>query len=217
MQFFRRQCKVGVAMWSATGGLMPVPLLAEVRQTLMPREGVINKIVLDAWDRWWRHPERTLLYSRSRACLIHNYMMLSAPAAFVGDRGIHIIRGQETLFFLADDRLLFRLKKGDENGLSNNIDTQASLAFNDPDQLLIDLPPVARVDITYALNPFATLIDRILVVARDGDRVAWSYTIYPRSDQAEFPATLPIRPIPPAAPDNVVRLPVVKREESGDR
>jgi hypothetical protein len=196
---------------------MPVPLIGDVRRILAPREGTINKIVLDAWDRWWRNPERTLLNRRSRACLIHNYMMLSARGAFAGDRGIHIIEGQETLFFLAEDRLLFRLKKGDDHGFSNNISTQASLAFNDPEQMLIDLPPVGRIDITYALNRFETLIDRVLVVARDSDRIAWSYAIYPRSDETELPALLPTRPIVPIAPDNVVRLPVAKKEETGDK
>lgn len=199
---------------------MPAPLIDDVRPLLAKREAIIVPVVLGAWDQWWRRtPGRTKLFRRTRACLIHNYMTNSAPTAFAPDRGIHVIEGQETLFFLVEDRLLFRFKKGDEQGISANVDTQASLAFNNPQQMLIDLPDVARVDIAYVLNRFETTIDRILVVARDGDRAVWSYAIHPRADETEFPTPLPVQPAtPPAAADTVVRLPVgmSRKEEKRD-
>jgi hypothetical protein len=106
---------------------------------------------------------------------------------------------------------------GDGCGISRNIETQASLAFTDPQQSLPGIPDHGRVDIVYVLNPFETLIDRVLVVARDCDRAAWSYPIYPRSYEGKSPVTLPIRPVPPAPADNVVRLPVIKKEEKDDK
>ena len=196
---------------------MPAPFIDDVRRLLAEREPVITRIVLDAWDQWWRNTERPQLYRRTRATLVHNYMMTLSRHAFVADRGVHVIDGQETHFFLVEDRLLFRFKKGDENGVSNNIDTQAALAFNDPQQMLIDLPDVGRVDIVYILNTFETLVSRVLVVARDGDRVAWSYTIHPRAENIGLPTSLPIRPVSPAPASNVVRLPVANRKEESKK
>jgi hypothetical protein len=198
---------------------MPVPRLDDVRQILEPREEAIGTIVLNAWDRWWNNSERLALsFRRTRATLVHQYMMNLAVPAFDGDRGIRPIERHETIFFVADQKLIFRFKKGDDIGLSSNIETQFALAFNDPQQTLPELPDVARVDIAYVLNPFETLINRVLVVARDGDRVVWSYTIFPQPEAFTLPIPLPVRPSPPAPPDNVVRLPPVnnKKEEKSE-
>lgn len=198
---------------------MPVPLLDDVKQLLETREQSINDIVLAAWDRWWANPERPSLYRRTRATLVHNHMMNLARPALACDTGIYQIEKQETIFFIAEQRLVFRFKKGDDIGLSSNIETQAALAFNDPQQTLPELPEVGRVDIVYVLNVLETLVDRILVVARDGDRVIWSYPIFPRpADILPFPTPLPVRPTPPASPDDVVQLPTVanKKEEQSE-
>jgi hypothetical protein len=142
--------------------------------------------------------------------------MLDASAAFASDRGIHIIAGQETSYFLVEDRLLFRFKKGDTCGLSSNIETGQALAFIEPEAPLIELPDVARVDIAYIVNPLQTLIQSLLVVARDGDRALWSYSIYPRVEDSKI-TTLPVQPKPPAAPDNVIQLPSPKPKEKKDK
>jgi hypothetical protein len=198
---------------------MPVPLLADVKLLLETREQPINDIVIAAWERWWANPERLTLYRRTRATLIHNYMMNLARPVFADDADIYQVEKQETIFFVANQRLVFRFKKGDDIGLSRNIETQASLAFNDPQQTLPELPDVGRVDIAYVLNPLETLIDRVLVVARDGDRVVWSYPIFPRpADILPFPTPFPVRPIPPAPPGNVVQLPPAanRKEEKSE-
>lgn len=197
---------------------MPVPRLDDVRQILTTREAPIATVVLDAWDQWWRNPERLTLYRRTRATLVHNYMMNLARPAFGTDTGIYPVEKQETIFFVAEQKLVFRFKKGDDIGLSSNIETQAALAFNDPQQTLPELPDVGRVDIAYVLNPFETLVNRILVVARDGDRVVWSYPICPRDVSLTDPIPLPIRPSPPASADNVVRLPTAanRKEEKNE-
>jgi hypothetical protein len=195
---------------------MPTPLIDDVKPLLDSREPAIREVFLSAWGRWWSNPERPIFYKRTRATLIHNYMMIAAREAFADDSGIRPIDGQETTYFVTEQRLIFRLKMGDGCGLSSNIETQASLAFNDPQQTLPGIPDLGRIDIVYTLNPLETLIDRILVVARDCDRVSWSYQIFPRSYEGKSPVTLPTRPVPPAPPDNVVHLPVVKKEEKDE-
>lgn len=194
---------------------MPIPNKPQVQSLLRPREQVITEVVLTAWDRWWNNPERIELNKRSRATLIHNYMMIRATPAFSDDPRIHPIAGQETTYFVVDQQLVFRLKKGDGKGLSRNVETQTALAFVDPQGTLPGLPDVGRVDIAYVLNPFETLVERILVVARDGDTIPWFYPIYPKAAALATPI-LAIQPPPPKPADNVVRLPAAdpKKKET---
>lgn len=194
---------------------MPVPRKSHVQSLLSHREPAINTVFLNAWGRWWRNPERATLYRRVRAGLVHNYMMLEAPIVFASDRGIHLVPGQETTYFVIDQRLVFRMKMGDVNGLSSNIDTQASLAFVDPQGTLPGLPDVGRVDIVYVLNHLETLMSRIPVVARDGDLISWWYQIYPPATAASSPV-LAIQPRPPSPVGNVVRLPAGPKKKESD-
>lgn len=199
---------------------MPTPQIVDVQALLQPHEATICRVVTNAFDRWMANPERAELFRRTRACLIHNYMMNAAPGAFDGERRIHIIPGQETFYFLVEDRLLFRLKRADQRGNSSNVETQASLAYIEPDAPLIELPDVARVDIVYVVNPLQTKIQDVLVVARDGDSQLFSYSILNRVADSAPIVTLPVEPKPPADRDKVVRLPTAaerKRKREDDK
>ena len=68
---------------------------------------------------------------------------------------------------------------------------------------------------SFTSNPLETLIQSLLIVARDGDRALWSYPIYPRAADSRI-ETLPVQPKPPASPDNVVQLPLSKPIEKKD-
>jgi hypothetical protein len=193
---------------------MPSPSIDDVKPLLRSRESAISRVFVSSWDSWWRNPDRLVLhYKRTRATNMHNYMMNATLKIFSDDHGIRPIEGLETYYFVVEQRLVFRLKMGDDCGISRNNETQTSLAFVDPQQSFPEIPDLDRVDIVYVLNPLETLIDRILVVARDCERVVWSYPIYPRSYEGKSPVTLPTRPVPLVPPDNVVHLPVVKKEE----
>lgn len=106
---------------------------------------------------------------------------------------------------------------GDGSGISRNIETQLSLAFVDPQQSLPGIPDLDRVDVVYELNALETQVANISVVARNCERVAWQYSIYPRADDDRSPIFLPTAPVPPSPANNVVRLPVAKRKESDDK
>ncbi len=197
---------------------MPIPDIDEVKSLLGSRERAISQIVLGSWDRWWNNPDRIVLgFKRTRATVMHNFMMNLAPNLFSEDDGIRLIDGQETTYFVVQQRLVFRLKMGDGCGISRNIETQMSLAFIDPQQTLPGIPDLDRVDVVYILNPFETQIANISVVARDCERAAWQYPVYPFSDEGRSPIFLPTTPVPSAPPDNVVRLPVVKQKEKDDK
>jgi hypothetical protein len=192
---------------------MPVPNIDEVKALLASRERALSQVVLMAWDRWWQNPDRLAMsFKRTRATVIHNFMMNLAPEFFADDDGIRPVYGQETTYFVAEQSLVFRLKLGDGCGISRNLETQFSLAYTDPQQSLPGIPDLARVDVVYELNALETLVANVAVVARDCERAAWQYSIYPRADADSFPIFLPTAPAPPSPANNVVRLPVVKRK-----
>jgi hypothetical protein len=187
---------------------MPIADKDQVRQQLERRHPLFVEVVMTAWDRWQRNPERAQLYRRSRSCLMHNYMMLHAVPLMQADDGTYVKERHETALFFMDQKLVVRFKKGDVKGLSSNIGTQAALAFNDPNENLelFDLPDVARVDVAYVLNDLETKIQDILIVAREDERVLWSYSIL----QDTATGTLPSIGTNPAAPppaDSGIRVP----------
>jgi hypothetical protein len=186
---------------------MPIPDQARVEAILQPHIDALVATITAAWDRWWRNPERPLLNRRTRACLVHNYIMLDAVPGLPCAE-IKAIEGQETAVFLISDEVVIRFKKGDERGMSSNIGTQTALDYNDPNECypLLNLPDLMRVDVAYVLNDLETKIQDVLVVARDNERVAWKYSIM-LADTAEAPTPLPVDPIQPPPADSGMRLP----------
>jgi hypothetical protein len=72
---------------------------------------------------------RLLFPGRSRACLVHDFMVQRAIAAWTGDSAVRVIRRDETAKFVVVDQILLRFKKADDRGLGSNIPTQSSLGF----------------------------------------------------------------------------------------
>ena len=168
-------------------------------------------------SRWRANPESPVLYRRVRAGLVHNYMMLDAIPGLDCEHIKPIERpAYETALFLLADELVFRFKKGDVKGLSSNIGTQTALEYNDPNECLslFDLPDLMRVDVVYTLNEYETMISDVLIVARDNERAAWSFSILPR--QADIvPDPIGVDPKQPPAADTGLRIPPA--EDAGNQ
>lgn len=179
---------------------MPIPNETTVRPILNDiREQVVDAIKA-AWEDWlasdfngvWR-------CKRSRANFVWEQIIDRVHSALLDHDAVHVIDGNETMRFLIRDTVLFRFKKADETGRSSNVATQLALAFHDHDQDLFDLPEVQRVEVVYKLNRLQTKIDDICVVARDGDLIAWEYSLL---DAGEAVVPLPMpepKPERPAA------------------
>ena len=174
---------------------MPFPVKSDVEQVLKPFSPAIVDIMRGAWSDWRASPYPALWeHKRTRANFVWAQMVVRARDTFQDNPSIHIIERNETLKYLADDLVLFRLKKGDGNGISANIPTQEVLIFHDHEQNLLGLPEVQRVDIVYQLNRLETEIRDIIVVARDEGHVVWTYSLLERADSVEA------LPIPEAEP-----------------
>lgn len=194
---------------------MAVAVEADVREILERRENAILDIAHGAWNDWLATPNRSRLrFARTRANIVHDLMVDRAITAFNGDADVRAIVKDETAKFLFGRRVLVRFKKGDGNGLGSNIETQAVLAFTDPQLLIPGLPDVQKVDVVYVLNDLQTMIERIAVTARDNDVRLWTYDIEDRRGALLLPLPLP------SAPDEggkVVRLrPHADRKDRGE-
>lgn len=201
---------------------MPLPTEGYVRPVLRDFEERLANVITRAWDSWFKsQSKRTFAYRRVRASAVHELMIREARREFERNRprDVHIIEGPETIYLQFRERVVARLKKGDRSGMGRNNPTQASLAFITPSadihELPLGLPNVQRVDVTYLLNKIETRIEQVLVVGRDGGKRLWKYSIYPREAVAAPVSVLPVKPRPPARPDDVVRVPS-RRDEKKD-
>ena len=191
---------------------MPIPSETTVRPILDEiREQVVSAI-REAWEDWlasdfngvWR-------CKRSRANFVWEQIIERANNALLDHDAVHLIDGHETMKFLVRDIVLFRFKKADETGRSSNVATQLALAFHDHEQDLFGLPEVQRVEVVYKLNRLETQIDDICVVARNGDQIAWEYSLL---DAGE--AAVPL-PLPEAKPERSAASIVKLKGAADDR
>ena len=166
-----------------------------VRSVLVPYETKLFQAVHGAWEDWKALglAGRLLFLGRSRACLVHDFMVQRAIAAFTGDAVVRTIRRDETAKFVFAGQVALRFKKADDNGLGSNIETEATLDFVEQQQELPGIPNVHKIEVVYILNKLRTQIERVVVVARDGDVRLWNYLIAPAM-------TAEIVPLPVAKP-----------------
>ena len=177
---------------------MPIPSETTVRPILDEIREQVVFAIREAWEDWlasdfngvWR-------CKRSRANFVWEQIIERASNALLDHDAVHVIDGHETMKFLVRDIVLFRFKKADETGRSSNVATQLALAFHDHEQNLFGLPEVQRVEVVYKLNRLETQIDDICVVARNGDQIAWEYSLLDAGEAAvplPLPAAKPERP-----------------------
>lgn len=167
-----------------------------VRSVLAPYETKLFQAMHGAWEDWKALglAGRLLFLGRSRACLVHDFIVQRAIAAFTGDAAVRTIRRDETAKFVFAGQVALRFKKADDNGLGSNIKTEATLDFVEQQQELPGIPNVHKIEVVYILNRLQTQIERVVVVARDGDVRLWNYVIAPAT-------TAEIVPLPVAKPE----------------
>ncbi len=160
--------------------------------------------MIEAWDEWWRVQAfrvnakmPPLLYRRTIANYVFDAIARRAIPLFGKEPRVRVQIEPQT-FKLHFRGVTLRIKKGGEDGLGSNITTQAVLAFIDADATLPGLPPeTAKVEIIWEPNEIWTQVERVLVVARDGDRLLWQYEI----EAGDAQNVLPVRPAPRTPPE----------------
>ncbi len=192
---------------------MPVPPKEAIQPILDNLHEPIVAAVFGAWDDWISSPYLGVWRcKRSRANFVWEQIIDRALFAFAEEPNIQVIDGQETFKFLIKDSVLFRFKKGDEAGVTANIPTQIALAFYDHEQNLFGLPEVYRIEVVYQLNMLETEVVDVIVVARDGNAIAWSYSLL---DSGEGVVPLPM-PAPSEEPPAKPAVRLVRRRDASE-
>jgi hypothetical protein len=173
----------------------------DVQKVLEPYHQRIRGVVVRAWEERraeaaWRagNGMDPLFYSRTVANYIFDAIARIAVNEFVADSSVHVKVEAQTIKLFFKGGICARFKKGDDNKLGQNHPTQASLAFEMADATLPWFPPAtAKVEFIWLANELNTRLERVLVVARDGDRLIWEYDIDPAAGML---VPLPIAPAP---------------------
>ena len=177
---------------------MAIATMEEVQSALEPHHPRIRKVIDDAWGEWravqafrQQADYGALAYTRTISNYMFDAIARRATRAFAAVDHVHIRAEAQTVKFFFGGTVLVRFKKGDDAKLGCNIPTEAALAFIDAERQVPGLPPeTAKVEIIWQPNEIWTQVDRVLVVARDGDRLIWEYEIGLEEEGAqllEFP------------------------------
>ncbi len=144
-----------------------------------------------------------MLYDRTRSNDMFDAIARRAIFRLAAESGIRVeIEAQTFKFYVK--AIAARFKKGGEDKLGCNIPTQAAMAFMEADGVLPGLPPeTGKVEIIWLPNEIWTQIDRVLVIARDGDHLIWEYEIEAAAGAAIIPLPMATLPEPPDFDDLV--------------
>lgn len=190
-----------------------------VRSVLGPQEPCLCGMFERSWQTVASLPGRSQMdYKRTVATLMHQFMMNEVRAEFGEGGEVRRMESHETIRLLVGRTLVVRLKKMDRRGFARAIPTQTTLALtNALDSSLFDtseMPTIFNVDMGYVLNELETRIEDILVAARYGDAVIWSY----EADRGATAIAGEIAPAPivPLSPSRVIKLPVNLRDRKDD-
>lgn len=139
-------------------------------------------IVCGGWDDWMeinaKSPIRSL---RTRACIVWDKTTQRALDVLPEKHNVISNECNNTILFQIQD-ILFRFKKGNEKGISSNIQTRRAIDFHDHGVQFSLFPGTKfdspkRIEIVYTINELGTKVDKVMVVARNGKSVIWNYEL----------------------------------------
>ncbi|RYG95267.1 MAG: hypothetical protein EON58_14535, partial [Alphaproteobacteria bacterium] len=172
-----------------------------VRQALTPYHGKIHACVVDGFAEW----RDTQAYRISKGYAPNLYSRTNSNDIFdaILRRAIPVLGAEEKVFVKTEAQtakfvirgVVARFKKAGDDGLGCNIPTQAAMAFMDADRTLPGLPPeTAKIELIWQPNAIWTKVERVLVVARDGDRLLWDYEIVADAGEGAITPLTPTSP-----------------------
>lgn len=165
----------------------------DVKRALTPYHSRIKGAILAGFAEWLAvsacrsaNGFAPVLYSRTIANYVFDAIARNARSKFGDDPSVRVFDEMQTVKFCFNGSVIGRFKKGDDDNLGQNIPTQAALDFADPQQILPGLPPeAAKVEFIWTPDDIGTEIESVMVVARDGNHVLWSYKIDDAAEDRE--------------------------------
>ncbi|GLK81864.1 hypothetical protein [Methylopila turkensis] len=182
---------------------------------------IIRKAIDDAFAEW-RAIETFRVdsgfgpsfYDRTKSNEVFDGIAKRAILRLGAEPGILVDIEAQTFKF-AVKGIAARFKKAGDDKLGQNVTTQAVLAFVEADGELPGLGASGKVEFVWRPNDLWTRIDRVLMIARDGDQLLWEYEI---EGEASSVIELPASP-PPSSPasDDLVKPKVKPSKKTQDQ
>ena len=138
----------------------------EAIELLEPHLPTIDKVVRDAWAGWMASSHPSNWTKRGRANFMWEEINTKAKQEFASGDAIKPMSINNSCLYMLD-KLAFRFKKLNENGLTCNYPTQASLDFHAQSEPLPGIPEVARLEVGYLLNKIQTKIEEVVISYRE--------------------------------------------------
>ena len=132
------------------------------------------------------------------------------------DAGLVTVQHHDTASFIADDKVLFRLKKAKRNLFSSNYPTILANMFHRHEADLYGHEGFHRVEIVHTFNRFYTALNWIGVVARDNGKIIWDFELRRQGGEGEI---IPFPVIPKTPAGGTVIRPIAPKadDETGDK
>lgn len=185
---------------------MPVITQAVAAELLQPFADDLVKVVHDAWADWLTNPiAPNMQNKRVRADVVWNQMITHAKGRLDGYSGVRVKSMAPWDGVMIADKIFVRLKKADDRLFSRNYPTQSAMAFVDQDQDLFE--GIARADLVYVLDASETEIERVAVVQRDKNRIAWVVDLMGEAPMAQEVIPFPVTPVQggPSVADRIIK------------
>lgn len=115
------------------------------------------------------------IYNRTKAIQFQNIIVNRVKQAFSGMDNVIIIEKYESISLVINNYISARFKKFNGNGLPSNhrskrndaiIAQQLELGF-------LDYPPIARIDVGYAMDVTGTNYELLKVICRKNNEILW--------------------------------------------
>ncbi|MCZ8312382.1 MAG: hypothetical protein O9320_16165 [Magnetospirillum sp.] len=198
-----------------------VPTEHHAQSILSRYERKLCEIINTAWSQVSNLPGRASYdYKRTIAVLMHQHVMNEVRAEFGESKDVRLLEEHETIRLLINREIVVRLKKMDRRGYTRAQPTQATLALTNELPLPFayeDLPDIHTIDFGYVLNELETKIEYILVAARLGESVVWSYQPDHDAGEAVVASINPTAPPSIGTPrSNIIKLPATQKGRKDD-
>jgi hypothetical protein len=196
----------------------------EAREVLEEFHPRIRRIVERAWSEWRTVAQlradaglSPVLYRRTVANDVFDAIARYAIVEFGDDPHASLKIESQTIKLFFRAKLLARFKRAGDKKLGRNIPTQAVMSFIDADALLPGMPPeTGKVEFVWISNDIQTQLEKVLVIARDGDCLIWEYEI--AAEMAETGEVVPFpHPHRDDTDDDMVRARIPDTQEPKEK
>lgn len=188
---------------------MPLPLRDFVHQVLIEngRDALIFQAIKRSWEGTSeKYPERGRWRRKSTfRGLVWEEIVSDLAAIEATDKDFRLVSHRDTVSFIVEDAVLFRVKHADVTLATTNYPTPEAVSFDNHEVDLYGYIGLQRVELCYVLNEFETSIIWVGIAARSNGVHLWKIELSDSGVLAPV-ETLPLEPETESDPAQLAKL-----------